>query len=200
MSTHDLGGKIWAFFWIDGWKVHFCPNWLLEELEVDARSRNHNTIIEVKGTEDIWWDPGGMVTMGRSYQKLKIDTATMTVASVDFAAFHDELKDLPLRKFDNGQEYYKIHGWLHCTVFSPEQRAQLLDACEKLRPIVDETAKVENDRFIRALDEINEGGLKVASVRDPKLQIEQQEDGKVSIKVKVPFEGQLGGLPNNAKN
>lgn len=200
MTTHNLDGKLWAFFWISGWKIHFCPAWLLEELEQDARGRDHNAIIEVKGTDDISWDPGGMMMMGRSYQKLKIDTATLTVASIDFDMFLGELEQAPLRKFSNGKEYYKIHGWLSCTVFTPEQRSELLETCRKMAPGVAEIARVEHEQFIRALDEINSNGPKIISARDPNVVIEQKDDGSISAKIKVRIQGPPGGIPNDAKN
>ena len=49
-----------------------------------------------------------------------------SVPTQDFEIFLDKLRHAPLRKFSDGQEYFKIHGFYHCLVLMPDQKDRLL--------------------------------------------------------------------------
>ena len=196
-----LEGKSWAFVMADNWKIQLCPVWLLDDLVQDMEKRNGPIKVgSAEGIDKVWWDPGGMIMQDRSHQTMELDSATLSVASQDFELFLRKLEALPLRTFDSGKGYYKLHGWpCHCLVLSVEQRDLVLKEGKARLEMVKKVAEAEDEEFQRRLDRINSGGLKIISAKDKNIEI-VEKDGKIAVSAKLPIEGPLGGIPSNAKN
>lgn len=192
---YDLNGKLWAKVKPSGWKIHAVPASLLEGLLQDARERGHTEItFAPAGTEDIMIDLPGMCMVDRTYQEIRIDTLSLSIPTTDFTVFFNELGQAPKRKFANGQEYYKIHGWLACVVFTPEQRDLVLKSMTELMPVVSEAARKEDEEFERRLAQVNkQSPVKVVA--------RPRNSQKVVLKNDpIPKGAQLSGLPSGEKN
>lgn len=171
MKTDDLTDFLWAFVWVTGYKPHFVPKKLVTSLVGDLTTREHEEegageVYEVRGVETGGCDRAGMIMVDRPYEKIKIDTFSLEFPSQDFEHFMLRLFKAPERKFQNGDRYYKIHGWLHCVMFTPEQRDLVLKAMEEMLPAVREKADAADKEFSRRMREINKDGVKVISHRD----------------------------------
>jgi hypothetical protein len=173
----------WVRFMSDGWKMHFVDVRLLSGLMEDSASRNHASPFYEPVTK-AWIDLPGMILQDRSIEEFSFDGITLEMPSEDFEHFRESLRDKKVREFSDGRKYFKIHGWLHCVVFTPEQR----DACLALMDARAEEARARGEadkkRFREGIAAINKDGVKVMSVKAPD-----------SIP-KVP----LAGKPNNEKN
>lgn len=166
MDVVDLSGSLWGFMLSSGWKGHFCPTSLMAELIEDSNRRGHELGILEQASKG-FIDMPGMIMTDRSHETIRIDTFDLTIPTQDYEYFYMELKKGPKRKFPSGQEYYKIHGWLVCVVFTPEQRDMILAAMkERLENGVKERAKAEDEEFTRRIQSINSDGVKIISPRD----------------------------------
>ena len=171
MKTDDLSGFLWAAVWVTGYKVHFVPKQFVHGLIEDLTSREHEEegageVYEVKGVESGFCDRPGMIMTDRPIERIKIDTFPLDIPSQDFEYFMRKLIKAQERTLPTGEKYYKIHGWLHCVMFTPEQRDMVLTAMEEMLPEVRVKAEEADDEFSRRIAEINKGGEKVISVRD----------------------------------
>lgn len=173
----------WIMFVSDGWKIHWVHSSLLPGLMEDSAERGHPN----PGHEPVekgFIDNPGMILQDRSHEVLEVDGFLLTIPSEDFRYFYESLKKKTERTFNDGRKYFKIHGWLHCVVFTPEQRDACLALMEARLPEAEKRSKADTDRFKAAINEINKDGVKVISAKAPD-----------SIP-KVP----LAGKPNNEKN
>lgn len=174
MKTENLQEELWAFAWVGGYKPHFVPRRLtaalVSDLEERARAKNYDTNYEggskVEPRADGCIDLPGMCMVDRPYEEIKIDTFKLSIPSQDFSVFVAELAHAPLRKFADGQEYYKIHGWRVCVVFTPQQRDMVLQAMEEMLPAAKERCDAADKEFSRRMREINKDGPRVISHRD----------------------------------
>lgn len=171
MKTDDLTDYLWAFVWVTGYKPHFCPKKLANGLLADLSGREHDTpgdglIFKVEGTDSGGIDLPGMCMVDRPYEEIKIDTFKLSIPSQDFTHFVRALFEAPERMFADGEKYYKIHGWMHCIVFTPEQRDMVLKAMEEMLPEAARKAEEADREFSRRMEEINRDGVKVISHRD----------------------------------
>lgn len=198
MKNRDLKNSSWVFLHVEGFKIHICPRQLFDEVYDDLITRGGGEVYSVQGTEEMGWDPGGMIMQDRTYQEVKIDSGRLWVASQDFSAFVARLERMPLRTFSNGKKYYKIHGWLHCLVFTPEQRDLVLAWAKKLLPDVEKIAEQEDKEFEKRIVKINDapGGPHVLTNKDPRMKMKQDDAGRVTVEIRQA----LSGLPNDAKN
>lgn len=186
MKTDDLQSELWAWVTMPGYKGHYCPRKLAGALAVDLTNRRDRDYPEHDGEAAItpvsegMIDLPGMIMTDRPIEKIKIDTLALSIPSQDYAEFARELKFVHKRVFADGQEYYKIHGWRVCVVFTPEQRDLVLGAMADMLPGVKERAEAADREFSRRLDQANEkGGALVVSHRD-------KYSKNAPIKVPVP--------------
>ena len=187
MEVVDLKDNLWARLFMNGWKPHFVPRSLLQGLMDDGERRRH-PFDNVEPADKGFIDLPGMIMLDRTHQTIKIDTFELTIPTQDFEYYYRELKDGPKRTFTStGQEYYKIHGWIHCAVFTVEQRDLLVKTMGEMLETVKVQAKKEDDEFTRRLREINKDGVKVVSPKDPES-------------MKGVVEKVLVSPPNNEKN
>jgi hypothetical protein len=137
----------------------------------DLTTREHEEegageVVDVSGTDTGWCDRPGMIMVDRPIEKIKIDTFHLDIPSQDFQYFVRKLIDAPERTTPDGQKYYKIHGWLHCVVFTPDQRDIVLQTMAEMWPEVEAKADKADKEFSRRMREINKNGVKVISHRD----------------------------------
>jgi len=165
MNIEEIKSE-WTFFLADGWKVHWCPTSLLSGLMSDAARRNH-TFHEATPVKKGFVDLPGMIMTDRTYQEFKLGEFVLSIPTEDMETFLDELEVAKIRKFEDGKEYCKIHGWLHCVVFTPDQRVTMLSEMKARLPAVKIQAKAERAEFSRRIAEINKGGSKVITSKAP---------------------------------
>lgn len=171
MESEDLSGFLWAFVYVSGFKGHFVPVSLVPDIIADMQSRTDERegageLIKLKGVVDGGCDRPGMVMTDRPWETIKIDTFSLEFPTQDFEYFVEKLYSAPERKAPSGASYYKIHGWRHCVVLTPEMRDLVLEAMEEMLPEVQDRAAEADKEFSRRLREINKGGVKVISHRD----------------------------------
>jgi hypothetical protein len=171
MKTDDLTDFLWAFVWVLGYKPHFVPKSLVMGLIQDLAGREHEEegageVYEIKGINRGGCDRPGMVMVDRPFEKIRIDTFDLELPSQDFEYFANKLFKTHERKLPTGERYYKIHGWMQCVMFTPEQRDMVLKAMEEMLPDVRKRADDADREFSRRLREINKDGVKVISHRD----------------------------------
>lgn len=172
MKTENLQDVMWAWVEHPGYKGHYCPKKLAGSLLADLQKRRDRDYPHKGGDGNIepvdegGIDLPGMIMADRPIEKLKIDTFTLSIPSQDFAEFTRELGFVHKRVFSDGQAYYKIHGWMQCVVFTPEQRDLVLTEMKAMLPDVKKRADEADKEFSRRLDVLNAGEVKVISARD----------------------------------
>lgn len=160
----------WQLFHIWGMKAHFVPHELYEDLKteliqrVDAHDWDEEDR-EIAGginldlpQESAWCDLPGIVRRDRSLWEHKEDPV-FTTPTTDFSYYRNELRDAPLRYFASGAPYYKIHGWLHCVVFTPAQREALLAAMDTDAEAVRVAAEAEEKEMDEARQRLVQAGV-----------------------------------------
>ena len=145
---------LWVALRLKTLKWHYCMKRLAYEL-IEEVGIDEKTVVEMQPTDQGYIDNPGMVLMDRSYQNIKIDTFKLVIPTEDFEYFHDRLRDAPVRRFRNGDEYHKIHGWQACAIFTRDQRETLVDAMAEILPDVRMTAEQESLEFSRRLNRAN---------------------------------------------
>lgn len=172
MKTENLQDELWAWVEHPGYKGHYCPRKLAAPLLAELGNRRNRDYPERGGDGKIepisegGIDLPGMIMVDRPIEKIKIDTFTLSMPSQDFHEFFRELKFVHKRAFADGQEYYKIHGWLQCVVLTPEQRDLVLQAMADMLPDVLRRGEEADKEFSRRMRELNKGGAQVISHRD----------------------------------
>ena len=132
MNAENLAEGSWALVMFSGgWKFHYCPSEIVSDLVADIIARGGEEK-EIKVVVEGRIDLPGMIMTDRPWESIKIGSFNLNIPSQDFSKFMIELASAPVRKFASGKEYYKIHSWRECVVFSPEQREMVLDVAEKM--------------------------------------------------------------------
>ena len=168
MNAENLAEGSWALVMFSGgWKFHYCPSEIVSDLVADIIARGGEEK-EIKVVVEGRIDLPGMIMTDRPWESIKIGSFNLNIPSQDFSEFMIELASAPVRKFASGKEYYKIHSWRECVVFSPEQREMVLDVAEKMIDNVNKRADKADEEFSNCLANINKNGLKVISARDKK--------------------------------
>lgn len=170
-------------FMSDGWKVHWCPTALLPGLMEDSVARAHGEGAFESVTKG-FIDLPGMILQDRAIETLKLEGFTLRIPSEDFEHFYDSLKEKKVRKFNDGREYFKIHGWLHCVVFTPELRDACLELMRNKLTAAKKRGEDDRARFRSAIAKVNADGVKVISAKAPDS---------------IP-KAALSGKPNKEKN
>lgn len=147
-----------------GYKAHFCPSGLAGGLIADLAARGAEGEPETKGVLQGLIDLPGMIMTDRPLEEIEIDGFTLKIPSQDFAYFVDELANkAPLRKFADGREYHKIHGWMVCVVMTPAQRDAVLARMAELLPEARKRSDEADEEFSRRLAEINKDKVRGSS-------------------------------------
>lgn len=136
-----------------GFKAHYCPAALVGGLVADLEARDAG----VKGVENAVSgsiDLPGMAMADRPWEKVMIGEFVLSVPSQDFAIILERLRDAPIRRFADGSEYHKVHGWLHCLVVSPEQRDELISAMEEKAPEAEKRADEAAAEFGKRMENV----------------------------------------------
>jgi hypothetical protein len=176
MKTENLEDNLWAFAWVGGYKPHFVPKRLTAALVAELEMRQQRDYPECGGEGSTQVEPResgvidlpGMCMVDRPHEEIKIDTFKLSIPSQDFKVFLRELALAPKRKFSDGQEYYKIHGWRVCVVFTLQQRDLVLHAMEEMLNSAEKRGNDADEEFSRRMAEINKDGPRVISHRDKK--------------------------------
>lgn len=175
--------EFWKMCSIEGWKFHFVSPSLFYSLVKDAEERGHTDIHSENCPVGII-DLPGMVSIDRTYSDIKVGQFTLTIPNQDFEFFYDELKNGEERTFSDGKKYYKIHGWLACVVFSPEERTEALAVMESIKDSALKLGNEDEEKLIDGIKKAVDAGANIISHRVPE-----------SLPPVV-----LSGAPNDEKN
>lgn len=179
IEVEELDDASWVRVMMGGYKTHFCPSGMTAGLIADLTARGAEGSPQTDGVLQGLIDLPGMIMQDRPLERIEIDGFTLIVPSQDFTYFMDELANkAPLRKFADGQEYHKIHGWMVCVVMTPAQRERVLARMEELLPEAKKRGDEADEEFSRRIAEINKGGTKVVSWRDKKNWKKVPEEGE----------------------
>jgi hypothetical protein len=169
MKTENLTPGSWVHIMFESkehaFKAHYCPSVLAAALLADAASRN-SAASEVKETAEGWIELPGMCMVDRPIEEIETGGFRLCIPTQDFAHFGARLMDAPVRKFADGKEYHKIHGWHSCIVFTPEQREEVLAKMDGMLDAVQKRAEEADEEFSRRMAQINKDGPRVISARD----------------------------------
>jgi hypothetical protein len=169
IEVEELEDATWVRVMSGGFKTHFCPSGMAGALIADLAARGAEGEAKTDGVLEGLIDLPGMIMMDRPLERIEIDGFTLIIPSQDFTYFVDELANkAPVRKFADGQEYHKIHGWMVCVVMTPAQRQAVLEKMDELLPEASRRGDEADDEFSRRMSEINKDGVKVVSMRDKK--------------------------------
>jgi len=114
-----------------GFKSHYCPSDLADGLVEDLESREAD-IRFIESTDKGYIDLPGMCMADRPMEEVVLGEFRLSIPSQDFASMLSRLKAAPLRKFADGSEYFKLHGFHQCLVVSPEQRDELIRIMDEM--------------------------------------------------------------------
>lgn len=143
-----------AFITFYNYKGHYCPTNLLGGLIVDIETRGG----ELRQIEEIiegTMDLPGMCMIDRPWEDLMIGDFKFSIPSQDFECILSELERVVVRRFSNGQEYFKIHGNYHCLVLTPTQRNSLLQIMHEMLDDVRRRAEEADEEISRRIAWIN---------------------------------------------
>ena len=165
----DLKGTSWVVLRQAGTKSHFCHRDMVADLTVDLMSRFKEEV-EVRGAVQGVIELPGMCMSDRPWEDIVVEDFKLQIPSQDFGYYRAILEKSSLRKFANGKEYYKIHGWMTCVVLSPKQREEVMKQMDEVAEEVDHRAEEADEEFSRRLSEVNKRSpVKIVSQRDKNL-------------------------------
>lgn len=162
MTVDDVLG--WSFLLFEYYKPHFCSNELVTDLITDIGSRD-GPLIEVKSVNKGGADRPGMVLANRPWETIVLGEFKLEFPSQDFEYFMEELRSSSVREFISGKKYYKIHGWRHCIVVTPEQRETILQTMNEMLPGVHTRCDEAEEKLIEAIERLDKN--KVLIVQRP---------------------------------
>lgn len=157
-----------------GVKAHYIP----EALEKDIVDELYTRFMQVPMTsydkDESWYDPGGMVMEGEELLTWTFTEGISIGTRVShFEYLLEELMESPVREV-NGKQYYKLHGWMHCIVLTPEQRNFLLSELQKNLAAYQEKNMLANLEFERRMANVNQDGLKI--LHEPRIDIPKNQN------------------------
>ena len=154
-------------------KSHALPETLSAAIIDDLQGRDFLIDYTTKETEEFCIDMPGMCMVDRSYHTFEIDGVSISIPSSEVSIFHEKLGRREERIAD-GKPYYKLHGWLCCIVFTPDQREQMLSAMLAALPECEAIESAENAEFNSRMDKINKDKVRVITkprpVKHPKVE------------------------------
>ncbi len=156
----------WTLIEFSGAKPHLSSAALcspvIDDLDIRVGGQSRCTQLE-PGAVHI--DQGGAMLVDRTYQTVTFDGLELRVPTTELAYFLQELRAAQVRE-TNDIQYYKLHGWLHVVVLTPEQRDACITAWEIQLVATQADAIEEQLRFEEALrgcpgrqDMVTKGGL-----------------------------------------
>jgi len=116
----------------------------------------------VKLTED-YGDPaffevyGGPCLVDRPLEDFTVDGNILRVPCDNVGGLLNRLEENPLRIFEDGSKYYKIHGPYWCLVLTPEERDSLLNQCRKIVESAEERANAFVEQWERRFGSHTQG-------------------------------------------
>lgn len=160
----------WYRYSFDRALVHIVPDSLAEQLVAEMTERGHpvhdyaatytaEVAASLGGNPKVMteWciDFGGMVHVHQPYETFSIDGLAVDVASDRIDRVAELVAAAPLRRFADGNAYYKLRHWMHATVLT---HAQLTELKRQLSERV-AIAAAKSDEFIAALKRGLEKGV-----------------------------------------
>lgn len=174
-SAVSMEDNLWGFVVVRGYKSHYVPKQLVSALLVDLQERRAS---DYPGSESDWTtsvksvtdgeiDLPGLCMVDRPYEEIRIDSFSLMIPSQDFETIKERLESSKLRRFANGQKYYKVHGWRTCVVFTPEQRDTVLESMRENMTEVRDRRREANRELRRRLESANgEHGLEIPVLKN----------------------------------
>lgn len=181
---------------LPGMKGHACPNVLLSELLADIRARllAHDPQADLQPVfnepiTEYGLDCPGMVMADRKWEDIPVEPGfTLGFPYSDFGFFLQVLEELSPRTFvPGGQQYFKLHGWMHCVVLTPDQRQTVLEYMRAHAAAVQVKADAEDQEFDARLADLNKDQLRVVRV-------------KPVVNEDIPAGTPLSGKPSRERN
>lgn len=123
---------------------HVASDELQQEVLDDLLARGA-TLREQKVIAEWGVDLPGVVRISRPFEEFDFEGSKVAIPSEDVGSFLIRLRNLPLRRFSNGKEFVKLHGFMVAVVFTPTQRDAFRDELEKI--------VVGADKRVRDFDE-----------------------------------------------
>ncbi len=156
-------------------KAHYIPESLYKDIVDELYTRYLRKPFVEYDKDQAIFDVGGMVMQDEEWLSWitppKDLMVTMRVTHFQYA--YDELLQLEEREV-NGQKYYKLHGWLHCIVLTPAQRAFLLREWGIQAQLIKEKSLLANLEFERRMAEINKDRQVI--IHQPRVDIPKGKD------------------------
>lgn len=132
----DASNDAWQWITFDGAKSHAVHRPLVEAIIKDMAVRGC-PIDTMKPMNELWFDVPGPAFLDMPSTMFELDGLCIEIPCCDVTLFADSLKNLKEREND-GQIYYKLHGFHRCLVLGPEQKNTLQRALEE--------ASIESER------------------------------------------------------
>lgn len=115
--------------------THAVSETLLASHKREARRRGFRED-DGSGTLDrLGFSLPGMAIQGEPWEVVRVDGLAISVRGHDFGSVLGELRGLKRRKFADGKQYYKLHGFHRAIVLTAAQRQELERA---MSAVVDE--------------------------------------------------------------
>ena len=144
------------YFWDNTIKPHWLPDSLEAAIcdDISERFRAPAAQVIPRDDEPFRIDRGGPMLMSAEWISVDLEGTPFEVPVRDVEDFYWELK--AARRGGTGRKtYYKMHGWLHVVVLTPEMRETLLAAWGGRIQEYRDRASAEADKFVHAVAEIN---------------------------------------------
>jgi hypothetical protein len=167
---------IWNAHSHEGVKPHFVPDSLMHTILTDIGRRFHAPVLQTldRTGELMRIDRGGPMMISAEWVSVDIDNATLEVPVRDIEVYYMDLLQSPLRG-EPGAQYYKLHGWLHCVVLTPEQRKTILFAWGTKLQEYHDKAEREQAEYTAKVMELNKHPNIQLSVPKPMKPIKKSE-------------------------
>jgi hypothetical protein len=150
-SWHKAGKAEWFDVVFPNAKTHSVPRVFLTQLVREMKNRGCPWRYW-RPTKTIGVDFPGMALMHEPSWFKTIGLMTFEFDVSDVSGWAAEFATLPLRRFNNGRTYYKLHAFHWCVVMTPAQKKALQAALVKGIPECEEQAK----ELIKRLRDVKE--------------------------------------------
>lgn len=144
-------------FWENRVKPHFVPDDLVAELRADICTRFNTVVADIAprlAGDVIRLDLGGPMMVDAEWVGVDLDGVVFEVPVRDVSQLYLELLQAPARGRGT-QGYYKLHGWIHALVLTPNQRNYVLATWARRLQEFHDKAEKEATEYRRRVAEIN---------------------------------------------
>lgn len=145
-------------------KAHVAPAGLVRPLLNELASRGHNTKTEPQSITHAGMDQPGMVYVDRPWEGFRLPGLVLRLPSEDVTSFYQRIEQLEVRRFANGQEYFKLHSWMNCVVLRPTHKIALEVQLKKRMVSAEARALLFYADKKKASDVLREAAAKVRGV------------------------------------